>query len=211
MDSLHRLDDRLFFAIHSVAAHSGWLHVPAELYANYGVAVFAGLLLVALLRARGRSSRDLAATGWAGLATLVALAANQPLVNAVHERRPYVTHPHLVVLVHRSSDFSFPSDHAVMAGAITAGLLIAWRRLGAVAAVFALLMAIVRVYVAAHYPWDVVAGLLVGAAVAALGWPLLRGPLTMMASRLRRVPPFHSLFAPGGATMSASSGPGSVT
>jgi undecaprenyl-diphosphatase len=195
VDSLHRLDDRVFFAINSLAAHTTWLHAPVELYANYGVALFAVLLAVALLRARVRSSRELAATVWAGLGTLLALAVNQPLGHLVHEARPYATHPHVLLLAHRSSDFSFPSDHAVMAGAVAAGLLIAWRRTGVLAVVLAVLMAFARVYIAAHYPWDVVAGLLVGAVVVAVGWLLLRRPLVAVTDALRGVPPFRVAFA----------------
>ena len=70
------------------------------------------------------------------------------------------------MLVARSADYSFPSDHAVMAGAVTAGILLAHRTLGLVSAALALLMAATRVYVGAHFPLDVVAGLAVGAAVA---------------------------------------------
>lgn len=195
MDSLHRLDDRVFFAINSLAEHTTWLHAPVEVYANYGVVVFAALLVVTVLRARGRSSRDLAAAGWAGLGLLLAVAVNQPLGNLVHEARPYATHPHVLLLVHRSSDFSFPSDHAVMAGAVAAGLLIAWRRVGVVAVALALLMAFARVYIAAHYPWDVLAGLMVGAVVVALGWVALQQPLVAVVELLRGVPPFRTVFA----------------
>jgi undecaprenyl-diphosphatase len=82
------------------------------------------------------------------------------------------------MLVARSTDYSFPSDHAVMAGAVTAGILLAHRTLGLVAAALALLMAATRVYVGAHFPLDVVAGLAVGALVAlvssALAQPLVR-------------------------------------
>ena len=195
MDSLHRLDDRVFFAINSLAAHTTWLHAPVEVYANYGVVVFAALLAATVLRARGRNSRELAAAGWAGLGMLLAVAVNQPLGNLVREARPYATHPHVVLLAHRSSDFSFPSDHAVMAGAVAAGLLIAWRRLGVLAVVLAMLMAFARVYIAAHYPWDVVAGLVVGAAVVAMGWVVLQRPLVALVDVLRGVPPFRAVFA----------------
>jgi membrane-associated phospholipid phosphatase len=82
--------------------------------------------------------------------------------------RPYTAHPGILVLAHRSTDFSFPSDHAVMAGAVAAGLWLVSRRLGLIATLAALVMAFARVYIAAHYPQDVVAGLLLGAAVAAV-------------------------------------------
>lgn len=198
MDSLHRLDTRVFFAINHFAAHTAWLHGPMEAYANYGVVLFGALLVVALWRARGRGSRDLAAVGWSGLGMLLALWVNQPLGNLLHEARPYTTHPHVLLLANRSTDFSFPSDHAVMAGAVATGLLIAWRRLGVVAAVLALLMAFARVYIGAHYPWDVLAGLLVGAVVVSLGWLVLARVLIWATGRLRRLPLLRAVFAPRG-------------
>jgi undecaprenyl-diphosphatase len=91
---------------------------------------------------------------------------NQPIVNAVHEARPYTDHPGVLVLATRSADFSFPSDHAVMAGAVAVGLVFVSRRLAALAGVAAVAMAVARVYIAAHYPADVAVGLVLGAAVA---------------------------------------------
>lgn len=73
------------------------------------------------------------------------------------------------MFVARTTDFSFPSDHATMAGAVAVGLLLANRRWGIPAAVAAALMAFTRVYVGAHYPSDVLAGLALGGSVAALG------------------------------------------
>jgi len=61
---------------------------------------------------------------------------------------------------------------------VAAGLMLAHRRLGAVAVALALAMAVARVYVGAHYTGDVVAGLILGAVVvigaARAGIPLLR-------------------------------------
>ena len=68
----------------------------------------------------------------AGAAVLLAVAINQPTVHAVNEPRPYTRLPHALVLVHRSVDASFPSDHATMAGAAAVGLLLVHRRLGLV-------------------------------------------------------------------------------
>ena len=82
-----------------------------------------------------------------------------------------------------------------MGGAVAAGLLLVNRRLGLLACLAAALMAVARVYIAAHYPWDVLAGVAFGASVALLGWLLLRRPLTALTGWLRRRPGFSAFFA----------------
>lgn len=203
MQFLHSFDDRLFFAINSFARHTGWLHGIAEAYAKYGVVLFGLVLVAALILARRQESQTLAAAGWAPIATLVALAVNQPVSHAFHEARPYATHPKILLLVSRSADFSFPSDHTVMAGAVATGVFLVSRRLGLFAGAAAMLMAFTRVYVAAHYPWDVVAGLVLGAVVTLAGWLLLRPLLAALAEWLRRQPGLRLVFAPA-AEMAAS-------
>lgn len=155
--------------VNQFARSTPWLHGVIYAYASYGIVLFAGLLSAGWWIARQRAdARMLAAVLSAGIATLAAVAVNQPLVAAVHEARPYTTHPAMLVLADRSSDFSFPSDHATMAGAVAVGLLIASRRLGLVAAGAAVVMAFSRVYIGAHYPQDVIAGLALGAGTAVL-------------------------------------------
>lgn len=156
-----------FLKVNDFARHTGWLHGPAVAYANYGVVLFAGLLLAGWWLARcDRNVTTMARALLAPAGVLVAVAVNQPLVHAVNEPRPYTELPQALVLVHRSLDASFPSDHATMAGAAAAGLLLVSRRLGWVAAAAAVLMAFTRVYVGAHYPVDVLAGLAVGTVVS---------------------------------------------
>jgi membrane-associated phospholipid phosphatase len=185
---LHRLDDRLLTDVNGFARHTAWLHGTVLGYATYGVVLFVALLGAGVLLRRTGSDRALAAAGWACLAVLLAVGLNQPLVAAFAEARPYTTHPGLLVLAHRSSDFSFPSDHAVMAGAAAAALWLVSRALGVLATVAALAMAVARVYIAAHYPWDVAAGLVFGALVALVGWLLLRRLLTAVTGWLRARP-----------------------
>jgi membrane-associated phospholipid phosphatase len=194
MDTLRRLDDRLLTGVNDITRHTGWLHGAVRGYATYGVVLFAALLLAAVLLRRSGTDRALAAAGWAALATLIAVGLNQPLVSAFAEARPYTAHPQLLALASRSTDFSFPSDHAVMAGAAAGGLWLASRLLGVIAGIAALVMAFARVYIAAHYPWDVAAGLIFGALVALLGWVLLRAPLTAVTGWLRARPGLRQAF-----------------
>ena len=190
----------LFTQANDLARHTPWLHGIAANYAEYGIVLFGALILIAVWQARHASHPRLAAALWAGLATLIAVGVNQPIVSLVAEPRPYQAHPGILVLVARSTDWSFPSDHSVMAGACAVGLFIASRRLGAVAAVAALLMAAARVYVGAHYPLDVLAGLALGIVVAGVGWLVLRAPLVLVVSRFRHLSPILTLAKPESAT-----------
>jgi membrane-associated phospholipid phosphatase len=76
----------------------------------------------------------------------------------------------------------------VIAGAFVVGLWLIDKRLGAIGALLALLLAFARVYVGVHYPGDVVAGLLIGGAIAAAICIGLRGPATALAERLLQTP-----------------------
>ena len=181
----------LFLSVNDFARSTPWLHGPLVLYAGYGLVVFAGLLAAGwwIARKAGDPVR-MAAALWAPAGMLLALAVNQPIVAAVNESRPYASLPDILVLATPTTDPGFPSDHAVMAGAVVAGLFLVDRRLGWVAAAAAALMAFSRVYIAAHYPLDVAAGLLLGAAVSMAGYFLLRRVLLRLVravqdSRLR--------------------------
>ena len=169
-------------------ARTGWLHGSGLFYAKTGgPLLLAVLLIVGVLIARSRRSAEgVARAGWAGLSTLVAVGLNQPIVHAVDRARPYNALPHVHLLGTKSMDASFPSDHATLAGAVIAGLFLVDRKLGIVATVAGLLLAVDRVYVGAHYPADVLAGLVVGAVVAVAGWYLLRRPLIGIVAWLQR-------------------------
>ena len=103
-----------------------------------------------------------------GASFLLGLALNQAIVLFIHRLRPYdggVTS----LLIERSTDFSFPSDHATAAFAIAASFLLSgMKRRGIVLLAVALLIAISRVYVGIHYASDVLGGAATGIAAAIL-------------------------------------------
>ncbi|MGW4528814.1 phosphatase PAP2 family protein [Amycolatopsis sp. NPDC004378] len=182
-------DTQLFLVINDFARTTPWLHPIVSAYAAYGLVLFAALLLAGWWSARRQANQfRMAAALWAPLGMLLALGVNQPLSALVGEPRPYATLPNIVVLAHRSLDPSFPSDHAVMAGAVAGGLFLINRRLGALTALAAVLMAFSRVYIAAHYPQDVIAGLAVGAAVSLAGFWLVRHVLMWLVELAERTP-----------------------
>ncbi|GEM_PF-985042 len=196
------MDTTLYRDINSFAVHTAWAHSFMKFYAVYGVGIFAVLVLAAWWFARFRpdAPRAVAATVWAAAATVIAVGINQPIVNTVRRPRPFVTLRGVEVLIARAHDFSFPSDHAVAAGAATAGLWIvtryggkALRNLAIVSTILAVFLAFARVYVGAHYPGDVLAGLGIGAAIAVIGWLALNGVLTYVVRRVatqRQLRPF---------------------
>lgn len=182
------LDSAWFLTVNHWARATPALHGVSSIYALWlGPVLIALLLVVGWLRARARpdAAGQVAVVVLTGVAAVVAVLVNQNVVSTVIGRaRPCAAMPDVQVLLSCSADYSMPSDHAVIAGALVVGLWILQRRLGVVAAVLALLLAFSRVYVGVHYPSDVVVGLLFGAAVAAALVLGLRGPATAVAERL---------------------------
>lgn len=181
------MDNSLFRWINRLANRTGWAHGFFTSYAKYGIVLFAMLLVAAYLDGRQHDDlRAVAGSVWAAGAALVALGIGQLIGGAIDRARPYeaITGVHLIV--DKTTDFSFPSDHATAAGAVAVGLLLTNRRWGIVAAALAIVMAFTRVYVGAHYPGDVIAGLALGGVVAAAGTALVVPLLTRLAEHLSR-------------------------
>lgn len=177
--------DDLFTTINRFAVNTPWLHGPMAAYAGYGLLLFAGLLLAGWWVARSRSDRVMASALLGPVGAVVAVGVQQPVIAWFGHARPFLVHPDALVLVARSHDPSFPSDHACVAGAVTAALFLVDRRLGALSGVLALLLAFARVYVGVHWPADVVAGLAFGAAVGTLVVLALRSPVAQLVARAR--------------------------
>ena len=190
---MNRIDRNLYKAINRIADHTNWAHGIVRFYAKNGIVLFAALLLAAWWFGRTSSSPVpmVAKAVWAGAGALVALAINQPIGSAIGRARPYDTIANMHLLVDKTKDFSFPSDHATIAGAVAAGLYLANRRLGLAAITAAVGMAFARVYAGAHYPGDVAAGLFLGAtftiAFSRLGTRIIEPVLTAVSKTPLRV------------------------
>ncbi|MEV5986287.1 phosphatase PAP2 family protein [Streptomyces sp. NPDC052051] len=147
----------------------GWVDSAVSAWSTYGLAVFAVLVVAAWWHARRTSATAAVAALAVPLVVVVAYALNDALKLLVREDRPCQSlHRATLEACPAPGDWSFPSNHAAIAGAAAMALWFVSRRLGTTAAVAACAMAASRVWVGAHYPHDVVAGLLVGAVIGAL-------------------------------------------
>ncbi len=113
-----------------------------------------------------------------GFDTLVCLATSTifndfVLKNLVARIRPYEIINSLVLMVPAESSFSFPSGHTSVSFAAATALTFAFGKKGAWAFIPAALMGFSRLYVGVHYPTDVLGGMVVGTAIAALTYCLL--------------------------------------
>jgi undecaprenyl-diphosphatase len=143
--------------------------------AAYGVPLMVALVAVQWF-ARADRSHFRHICLFAGLAFLLGLAINQGVLLEVHRLRPYdagVTR----LLIAKSADWSFPSDHATAALAIvfafwTKGL----KRRAFGYAVLAGLICFSRVYLGIHYAGDILGGAVTAAlAVGLVNWAYREG------------------------------------
>lgn len=110
----------------------------------------------------------LALAAGAGAAFVVASAASDALKAVFDRARPPLGTEGVTALVTLPADASLPSGHATTAFAAAGVVALVHPRLRAAALALAALVAMSRVYLGVHHPLDVVAGALLGLAIAAL-------------------------------------------
>ena len=138
-----------------------WL-MPRLTVLGSGGALWIALTVFFLLWKRHRKC---SLTMGAGLVCSL-LLGNLLLKPLVARARPCWLNPEVALLVPSPGDYSFPSGHT-LASFICAGILLRYdRRLGVPALLISLGIAFSRLYLYVHFPTDVLAGVLLGLAIA---------------------------------------------
>ncbi len=167
-DFFAEFDEAITLAVHQLHTLAGGFFTP--FFEGVSVLGKGGifLILLSVLLMLYRPTRRFGTAMLLGL-TIGYLITNLFLKVAIARPRPYTDTDSvfydlwLTVNQHTESDKSFPSGHMTAACASMTALVILarpWQKL--LAALFAILMGISRIYLVVHFPSDVLGGLIVG-------------------------------------------------
>jgi membrane-associated phospholipid phosphatase len=161
------VDWRLYKAIYDISLDHHWIGDVFNVIEKVSIPVMVIGTIALWFFARPGGDRKWKLAAGSGLAAAALAIVVDQIIYAIHDRaRPYeahqISHPWT-----SKTDPSFPSDHASASLAIAFAVLMFDPIAGAVFLVAAVLIAIGRILIGAHYPGDVLASLVV-AAVSAL-------------------------------------------
>ncbi len=132
-------------------------------FADHGI----GWIVLSVLLIAFKKTRKMGIS--MGLALIIGyITGNMFLKNVIGRVRPYDFAGNIDLLVDRLSDFSFPSGHTLCSFEGAFAVFIRNKKWGIAAIVFAILIALSRLYLYVHYPSDVLVGALMGIAIAYL-------------------------------------------
>lgn len=97
---------------------------------------------------------------YAAFSTIIALLINSIIHLVYYHPRPFMAH-HVHLLVNHAADSSFVSDHAVLVFAIAWTILLRNERIKYPVFIWAILVAVSRIYIGVHYPVDVMGSALI--------------------------------------------------
>ncbi|MEJ3658671.1 phosphatase PAP2 family protein [Actinomycetes bacterium KLBMP 9759] len=163
-----------------------WVQQSLELATEAVVAGLALAMVLLAVRARRRPAAAMATALTGPVCVLLAYVLSETIKSVYRVDRPCRTLD-VVPIAHcpELGDWSFPSNHATVAGAAAVAIWWSSSRWGPVAAVAALLAAASRVIVGVHYPHDVLVGLTIGAVTTCALLPLLAALVRPPVERLR--------------------------
>ncbi|GIF62041.1 phosphatase PAP2 family protein [Asanoa ishikariensis] len=167
-------------------------------FTELGIVVLAVVWALVFWRARRAPDRTMAAALIGAIGVVVSYGISESTKTFLDAERPCRTFPDLRIIAHRcppTGDWSFPSNHATLAGAFVAAIFAVSWRLGLLALPIGLLVGFSRVFVGVHYPHDVAAGFLIGVVVTAAMVAFLVRPTTGLIVSMREQPLLSRLLS----------------
>ncbi len=157
-------DYKWFMFINEIVSSYPLIDVLMIFFAEY--LQYAFVLLLFMLWWRNKKN-DRVIVFQALFAFSLSYSMNRLIELFIYRERPFISHE-IVQLVEHAANSSFPSDHASSAISIAVTLLLVTLRYRYIWFMAAILITCSRVWVGVHYPFDVVAGALIGTLIALL-------------------------------------------
>ncbi|MGH3007829.1 MAG: phosphatase PAP2 family protein [Gaiellaceae bacterium] len=181
------MDWRIYKAIYDVSLHHHWL--GTLFYDIEKVSIPVMVVITAALWFFSRPDGDrkwklACGSGFAAAALAYAIAF--VIHHAWARPRPYLTH-HISHPWSNTTDASFPSDHTTVSFAIAFAVLSFDLPAGVIFVVIAAIIGVGRLFIGAHYPSDVLAGLVIGLIAAGVVVRLLPRFVSWVVSYVERV------------------------
>ena len=181
------MDWRIFKAIYDVSLHHHWV---GTLFSDIEKASIPVMVVITaalwFLSRPGGDRKWKLACGSGFAAAALSYVAAFAIHHAYDRPRPYESHQ----ISHpwsNTTDATFPSDHTTVSFAIAFAILAFDPIAGAIFVLIAAIIAVGRLFIGAHYPSDVLAGLVVGAIAAAVVVRLLPRFVSWVVSQVERV------------------------
>lgn len=165
------IDAGVLYMYNSLVGLHPWLDRLLALFSTYGPWLFALLFARFFFSRTGQVRAMRRAVLLSVVSGALAFLASWAIARIVHRDRPFLVLPpeHLHLLVPHGADSSFPSGHAITAGAFAGGMLHAPSRSARRSfTILAVLVGVSRLVAGVHWPSDVFPSLLLGALLARL-------------------------------------------
>jgi undecaprenyl-diphosphatase len=181
------LDWRLYKAIYDVSLHHHWVGTLFSDIEKVSIPLMVVITAALWFFSRPGGDRKWKLACGSGFASAALGYAVAFVIHHAWARpRPYMTH-HISHPWSNSTDASFPSDHATVSFAIAFAVLAFDPLAGAIFVVIAAIIAVGRLFIGAHYPSDIVTGLVIGLVAAAVVVRLLPRFVSWVVSHVERV------------------------
>jgi undecaprenyl-diphosphatase len=181
------VDWRLYKWIYDVSLHHHWLGTTFSDVETASIPVMVAITAALWFFSRPGGDRKWKLACGSGFA---AAALGYAVAFVIHHAwarpRPYVTH-HIAHPWSHATDASFPSDHTTVSFAIAFAVLAFDVATGVIFLVIALIIAVGRLFIGAHYPGDVGAGIVVGLLAAGVVVRLLPRVVARVVSSVERI------------------------
>ncbi len=167
---MSELNIQIFYYLNSLASRAEWFDQTVVFVAGYfGIILLLGLLAFLALH-RHEKSVGIKNIFVVLSAALFAWIIARALKYSLPVPRPFEALPDVNKLLDYGGGDSFPSGHATFFGALAVAVFFYHRTLGMLYIVGALLIGLARVVAGIHFPVDILAGYIIGGAVAYIAY-----------------------------------------